>query len=113
MRERAAELAGGDAGLLQRGGGDQVGDGLGLGEIDTAAEEAALGELAGFGEAGAVCTALANDAFEQHGRAVGGDFDHVFAGVGVRRGEESGDDLVEHQVRVSHGRLRQRGIPDS
>jgi hypothetical protein len=93
--ERAGELAGGEAGLLERGGGDEVGDGLGLGEVDAAGEEGALGELAGFGEAGAAGTALADDVFEQDGRAVGGDLDQVFGGVGVGRGEEGGDDFVE------------------
>jgi hypothetical protein len=41
---------------------------------------------------------LADDVFEQDGRAVGGDFEDVVAGVGVGRGEVGGDGLVENRV---------------
>ena len=83
--ERAAELLGGDAGLMEGGGFDEVVDGFGLGEVDAAGEEGALGEFAGFGEAGAGGDALADEVVEQDGGAVGGDLYDVFGGVGVGR----------------------------
>jgi hypothetical protein len=43
-----------DAVRHRRGGVDQVGDGLGLRQIDLAVEEGALCELAGVGQTGAV-----------------------------------------------------------
>ena len=51
--EGAAELLGGDAGLVEGGGVDEVANCFGLGEIEAAGEEGSLGEFAGFGEAGA------------------------------------------------------------
>jgi len=66
-------------------------DGFGLGEVEAAGEEGALGEFAGFGEAGSGANALTEKVIEEHGRAVGGDLDDVFRGVGVG-GLEPGDD---------------------
>ena len=93
--EGAAELLGGDAGLVEGGGGDEVVDGFGLGEVEAAGEEGALGEFAGFGEAGASGDALAEEVVEEDGGAVGGDLDEVFAGVGVGGGEVGDDGFVE------------------
>ena len=47
----ALHLLRGDARLVERGGVDQVADGLGLRQVDAAVEEGAQGELAGLGEA--------------------------------------------------------------
>ena len=46
--ERASELLGGDACLMERGGFDEVSDCFGLGEVEAAGEEGALSEFAGF-----------------------------------------------------------------
>ena len=51
--ERAAQLLGGDAGLVQGLRRDQVADRFGLSQIEAAMEEGALGEFAGPGEASA------------------------------------------------------------
>ena len=96
--ERAAHLPRGQPGLLEGGGLDEVADGFGLGEVEAAAEEGALGELAGLGEAGTGGAAGADGVLEQHRRAVHGDLNDVLAGVAVGRGEKGGDDLVEDAV---------------
>ncbi len=70
-------------------------DGFGLGEVEAAGEEGALGEFAGFGEAGAGAEALAEEVVEEDGGAVGGDFYDVFGGVGVGFFEEGDDGFVE------------------
>jgi hypothetical protein len=93
--EGAAELAGGDAGLVEGVGLDEVVDGFGLGEVDASGEEGSLGELAGFGEAGSGCEGAAEEIVEQDGGAVGGDLDDVVGGVGVGGGEEGDDGFVE------------------
>ena len=49
----AAELLSGDARLVEGLGFDEVAHGFGLGEIEAAGEEGALGKFAGLGEAGA------------------------------------------------------------
>ncbi len=59
--ERAAELRGGDAGLVEGLCVDEVADGFGLGEVEAVVEEGAQGELAGLGEAGAAGEALLDD----------------------------------------------------
>jgi len=68
---------------MEGGGFDEVVDGFGLGEVETAGEEGSLGEFAGFGEAGAIGCALAEEVVEEDGGAMGGDFYDVFGGVGV------------------------------
>jgi hypothetical protein len=88
-------LLGGDAGLVEGLGFDEVVDGFGLGEVEAAGEEGALGEFAGFGEAGATGNALTEKVIEQDGGAVGGDFYDVFGGVGVGFFEEGDDGFVQ------------------
>ena len=51
--ERASHLTGGLAGLGEGLGFDEVANGFGLGEVELAGEEGALGEFAGVGEASA------------------------------------------------------------
>jgi len=52
---------GGDAGLVESSGFDEVVDGFGLGEVEAAGEEGPLGEFAGFCEAAAGGYALAEE----------------------------------------------------
>ena len=91
------------------GGGDRVGDALGLGEGDAAAEEGAGGELAGLGAAdvdaagGAGGGEAIDDALEQGGAAGELEFETVFAGVGAGGGEsqcERGDGWVGGEVKT-------------
>jgi hypothetical protein len=93
--EGAAELPGGEAGLVEGAGFDEVVDGLGLGEVEAAGEEGALGEFAGFGEACAAGEALAEEVVEEDGGAVGGYFYDVFRGVGVGGWEPGYDGFVQ------------------
>ena len=86
--ERSAHLAGGLTGLGKGLGFDEVADGFGLGEVEFAGEEGALGEFAGVGEACAEGEGAAEEKIKDDGRAVGGDLDEVVASVGVGCGEE-------------------------
>ena len=95
FRERAFELLGGDLGLEEGLRVDQVADRFGLGEVEASVEEGAHGEFAGFGEAGAAGEREFDDVAQDDGRAVGGDFDDVVGGVGVRLLEVSDDDFVD------------------
>ena len=88
-------MLGGDAGLVEGGGFDEVVNCFGLGEIEAAGEEGSLGEFAGFGEARAGGEALAEEVVEEDGGAVGGDFYDVFGGVGVGFFEEGDYGFVE------------------
>ena len=56
-RNRAPGLLRGDAGLVERGGFDQVADGFGLRQVDAAVEKGAQGEFARLGQARAGSTA--------------------------------------------------------
>ena len=83
-------MLGGEAGLMEGGGFDEVINCLCLCEIEAAGKEGSLGEFAGFGEAGAGAKALTDKVIEEDGGAVCGDFYDVFGGVGVG-GLEPGD----------------------
>ena len=93
--ERAFELLGGDLRLIERLRIDQVADGFGLGEVDASVEEGAHGELARLGKARAAGESEFDDVAEDDGRSVGGDFDDVVSGVGMRLGEIGDDDFVD------------------
>ena len=93
--EGAAELLGGDAGLVEGAGFDEVANCFCLSEIEAAGEEGSLGEFAGFGEARSAGDALAEEVVEEDGGAVGGDFDDVFGGVGGGGGEVGDYGFVE------------------
>ena len=84
-RDGAIHLLRGDARLVERGGVDQVADGLGLRQVDAAVEEGAQRELAGFGQARAGVERALHGVAQHDRRAVAGDLDHVFGGVGSRR----------------------------
>ena len=71
----------GDAGLVERGGFDEIANCFSLSEIQASGEEGSLSEFAGFGEAGTGGEALAEKVIEEDGGAVGGDFYDVFGGV--------------------------------
>ncbi len=80
---------------MEGGGFDEVVDGFGLGEVETAGEEGSLSEFAGFGEAGTGGDALAEEVVEEDGGGVGGYLYDVFGGVGVGGFEEGYDGFVE------------------
>ena len=84
-RNRAARLLRGDARLIQRGGVDQVADRLGLRQIDAAIQIGPQREFARLGEARARFERPFDGVAQNHGRAVAGNLDHVFGGVGAGR----------------------------
>jgi len=88
-------LAGGLAGLGEGMGFNEVADGFGLGEVETAGKKGALGEFAGLGEARAEDEGAAKQELENDGRAVRCYFDEIFGGVGVGRSEESDESFVD------------------
>ena len=83
-RDRALRLLRGDARLVERGGLDEIADGFGLRQIDAAVQERAQREFARFGEARAGAHGAIETVAQDDGRAVAGDFDYVFGGVGTR-----------------------------
>jgi hypothetical protein len=87
-------LAGGYAGLVERGGVDEVADGFGLGKVDASVDEGAEGEFAGFGETRSGADGAVETVAEDDWCTVAGDFDDVFGGVGAGGGEEGDDDFV-------------------
>ena len=109
-RDRALRLLRGDARLVERGGFDQIADGFGLGEIDAAVEESAQREFARFGEARARAHGAVEAVPQDDGRAMAGDFDHVFGGVGTRRGEVGDDDFIDHAAFVVE-QFAEGGVP--
>ena len=94
-RQRPAELLRGHACLLQRLCGDQVLHGLGLGQVDAAIQEGALGELSRACQSRTRRQRRAEQRLEHHGRAMGRDLDYILPGVGVRSGERRHDGLVD------------------
>jgi len=77
-------------------GGNQVGDGLGLGQVQPAFQEGALGELARPRRPRAQGQAAAQQARQQHGAAVSLQLKHVLAGVGPGPREEQQQAVVDH-----------------
>ncbi len=108
--ERAAHLAGGLAGLGERLRVDEVADSFSLGEVELAGKKGALRELAGLGEARAQSESAAEEQIEDDGRAVRGDLNQVFCGVGVRRGEEGDDGFVDALAGSPRRRGHRRGV---
>ena len=74
---------------------NQIADGFGLGEIDAAVQEGAHGEFAGLSQARSGCQRQLDDASQNYWRAVGGDFDDVVSGIGMRFGEVGHNDFVD------------------
>ncbi len=93
-RDRALQLLGGNARLIQRGGLDQVAHGFSAGQVDPSVQIGAQRELAGLGGARAGAQGSADAMAEHDGRAVAGDLHHVFSSVAARRGKEGDDHLV-------------------
>ena len=78
---------------------DQIGDGLGLHEIDSAVEKCAKRELAGLRKPRPKSHRLLDD-LPKHDRAsVRADLDDVFAGVGMGSGEVGRDNLIVVRAR--------------
>ena len=94
--EHALQRLHGAARRLFGAGLDQIGDGLGLGQIDLVVEEGPLRELAGPRRAGAVTQHRLQDPIEYHRPTMALQLQHVLAGEGMGVFEEQGNALVEH-----------------
>ena len=94
-RERAFKLLSRNLGLIEGLRLDQVADSLRLGEIDASVEKGAHGEFAGLGQACAPSQSQLDHVAQDHGRTVGGDFDDVIGGVGMRLGKVGDNDFVD------------------
>ncbi len=90
----AGQRALGGAGGGGAAGGDQVGHRFGLGQVEFAFQEGALGELAWPRRAGAELVEPGQQQVEQDRVAVAVQLDHVLAGVGRRRRKD------QHQAPV-------------
>ncbi len=104
-REHAFHRLQGGACAGLRARGDQVSDRFGLGQVEFAVEECALGEFAGAGQPRAEFADAAQQQVEQHRAAVTLQLQHMFAGVGGRRRE------VQQQAAVDQlaGPVTERG----
>ena len=89
----------GQCGIATRG--DEVGDGLGLGEIDAAVEKCAAGEFAGLGQARAGVEGERHDAAHDEGAAVALDFGDVLAGQARRMRHRDRERTID--VRAGRG----------
>ena len=99
LREHARQRAPGRARCRFGAGVDQVGHGLGLGQVELAVEEGALGEFARLGQPQAQrlpgLQAARQQQLQQHRAAMGLQLEHVFAGVGMRRRKVQRQALVD------------------
>ena len=89
------EEGGGHAGGAFGAGMDEVEDGFGLGEVELAEEEGALGEFAGFGLPGAGAEEGVEDAVGGLRATVAVDFDGIFAGIGMGGAEKKHEGVIE------------------
>ncbi len=79
-----------------RRGGDGLGYGLSLGQVELAIEKGPPGEFPGLGEPRAHGQETVQDRLQNGRAAVAVDFDHVLAGVGGRALEKDRQDLVHN-----------------
>jgi hypothetical protein len=79
---------------LRRDRIDEIGDRLGLDQIDPAVGIRAERELARCRKPGAMGHGQFNDPRQQHRAAVSTHLHHVVAGIGMRRGKPGEHDLV-------------------
>ncbi len=79
----------------QAAGVNEIGDRLGLGQVELAMEKGALGELSGKGCAGAEGEIGGEDPIDQERIPVAGDFDHLFPGIRARLPPVEEDDVVQ------------------
>ena len=114
-RQRTAGTARGGFGA----GIDEVGNRLGLGQVDLVVEKSTLGELAGLGQAqpsqhrlavfiGALCCfqTACQQQLQHHGAAMGLQFQHILARVAVRAGKVDGQAMVYGRAaRVPEGQI--------
>ena len=104
-RDGAVHLLRGDARLVERGGVDQIAHGFGLRQIDAAVQIRAQREFARLGQARAGFERALQREAQDDRRAVAGDLDHVFGGVGSRRGEEGDHHFIDYRPSFASWRM--------
>ena len=119
-RKSPGQRAAGAAGSRLGAGVDQVGNRLGLGQVDLVVQEGSFGELARQGDAQAAQIGLAGSRvgggtrlqaacqqqLQHHRAAVGLQLQHVFAGVAVRAGKVQRQPLVDGlALRIAKGQV--------
>ena len=103
MAERSAQLAGSLPRLGERLRVNQVANRFSLGQIEPAGQKSALGELSGLSQARAAIQRAAQQKLQNHRRAVCGNLHQVFRCVGVRRGKEGHERLVDARGMSARG----------
>ena len=94
----------GAQGIFRRGLGagiDQVGDRLGLGEVELVVEEGAFGELPRTGGAGPQLEAAAEQQIHDHRTTMPLQLEDILPGEGVWPGEEERDAFIDHAAAAS------------
>ena len=93
-RERAAQLLRRDARLIQGLRFDQVSHRFRLRQIQAAGKKRSLSEFPRPRQARASAQGEAHQHLKNHRRAVCGNLDHIFAGVGMGPGEIRNNGLI-------------------
>jgi len=78
--------------------GNQVGYRFCLGQVELAIEKGALRELPGPGEPRPLLNTGFDDLLLDKGRAMAGQFYHVFPGIGSRALIQGDDNFIDHRV---------------
>ena len=95
LRQRPLKLVERRACLQRCDGVDQIGDRLGLRQIDPAVEERPQRELPRLGETRSTRGSRGDDRAQHDRAAVCAELDDVVARVRMRGGKESGDDVID------------------
>ena len=95
LRQRPLQLIERRAGLKRRDGVDQIGDRLGLRQIDPAVEERPQRELPRLGETRSARHSRGDDRPKDDRASVGAELDDVLAGVRMRGRKVGGDDVID------------------
>ena len=104
-RQRTVQLIESRAGLKRRRGVDEIGDGLGLREIDPAVQKCPERKLAWLGEPGARRHRRGDDRAQNDRASVGAQLNDIVPGIGVGRRKIGGDDVID-RVGGAGDRLR-------
>jgi len=96
--------------LIERGRFDEIAHSFSLGKIDAAIQKCAQSEFTGFSETRAGLYRPVEAVPQDYRRAVAGNFDNVFGGIGMRRREVCRDYFIDETAIVAE-KLCERGLP--
>ena len=109
-RDGPIDLLGRDAGLIERGGLDQVMHGLGAGQVQAAIQKGAQRKLPGICQPRTSGEQPIEPGAENDRCAVAGDLHDIFLRIGARRGVVSHHHLVNHRL-LCVDQFRQKSSP--